>query len=238
MDVGEVKHRIMLAVLDEFFSIVVSHKVVIEKEEGFGRARELLAKIAEKEKPVFSDIVQAMNSYRDKWLDDEYLPKEFFRKLSHIDYRSCLDSGFSFSDRPEVFLEQFCDVYGSFAQSENDPKVDPAMMKTLYHAGQMIERLKHEGKEKSDKQSERGSRMSKKHIGEQAIYEAFYLVDWEGLKMIRIGELIRSYLLEREAKKPKSRQKKVYSGDYIAKKILPKDKKIKEILLREGILKK
>lgn len=238
MDVGEVKHRTMLAVMDELISLVVSSKVAVEKEQSFIRARELLLKITEKERPVFSDYFQAMMTYRDKWQNRDLLPNHPFSMVSHIDFEVCLDLGFKFSDNPEAFLVEFSSIYMAFARSESDPRVDPVMMKALLHAGKMIERLKHEGKEKSDKQSERGSRTSKKHIGEQAIYEAFYHVDWEGLKMIPIGELIRSYLLEREGKKPKSRQKKIYCAEYIGKKILPQDKKIKEILLREGILKK
>ena len=113
-----------------------------------------------------------------------------------------------------------------------------AKMKAIYAMGQAVSLLRDMGRTKSDFPSTMGKRPSKNHVGVQAVYEAFYHVDWECLKMIRIGELIESYLLEREEKKPKSRQKKVYCADYIAKKILPKDEEIKKILLREGILKK
>lgn len=113
-----------------------------------------------------------------------------------------------------------------------------AKMKGMYAMGQAVSLLRELGRTKSDLPSTMGKRPSKNHVGVQAVYEAFHYVEWEGRKMIHIGELIESYLLEREEKKPKSRQKKVYCADYIAKKILPKDEEIKKILLREGILKK
>lgn len=119
-----------------------------------------------------------------------------------------------------------------------DQKYRLAKIKSLYAMGKAVFLIDELGRARSDRQAERGSKDSKKHIEKQAVWEAFFRVEWEGLKISRIGEKIEKYLQEIEEGKPKSKQRKVYCGDYIAKKILPKDEKIKEILLREGILKK
>ena len=169
---------------------------------------------------------------RDFFLHDERAVSEFLDRASGPAY--------SFSEKPIDFIMETAVVKELFSQiGENgDPRLDVALMKWFLHDGMMIERLEHEGKRRSDNQSAYGAMLSKRHIGYQAVYEAFYQVDWEGVKaMMPIGHLIEKYLKDREEKKPKSRRKKIYCGDYIAKDILPKDEKIKKILLQEGILK-
>ena len=41
-------------------------------------------------------------------------------------------------------------------------------------------------------------------------------MDWEGLKIIRIGEKIEEFLQDQEDNKPKHRRRKVYCAKHIA----------------------
>jgi hypothetical protein len=117
------------------------------------------------------------------------------------------------------------------------PGLDLAREKALYACGKMVAMLEQAGRNASDGQSIRGKKLSNKHVGHDAVHKAFYLVEWEGLKSITpISAAIRGYLLEVEKAKPEHKRKVVYSEKQV-RSILPKDEKIKSILIAEGILK-
>jgi len=177
--------------------------------------------------------------------------------LLYIQEHDVLDPKFEFSEDIERFEEELVcllvlfyssvkeiidpatgrGAYPEFSREDNG-KFDLAIMKALFQAGKIIERLNQEGKARSDAQAEHGAKPSQKHIGYQAVHDAFYRVDLKGLKsLVEIGAKIKEHLQGIEDEKRVSKKKSVYCADYIGKYILPKDPNIKEILLREGILK-
>jgi len=177
--------------------------------------------------------------------------------LLYIQEHDVLDPKFEFSEDIEGLEEElvcllvlFCSsvkkiidpstgrgAYPEFSREDNG-KFDLAIMKALFQARKIIERLNQKGKAESDAQSKRGAKASGKHVGYQAVWDAFYRVDWKGLKSaVKVGGKIEGYLLEIQSKKPESRRKKIYCADYIGNTILPQDPEIKKILLREGVLK-
>lgn len=193
-------------------------------------------------KPTFSERKEMLDGLLSPWnIGDTYsligkdeplyleVETQFYAYSEHI-----------FSNDPHVFINEFYRLFIAFSivGEKHDPRGDLGLMKVLFHAGKMVERLNQEGVRMSDKQSEYGSGLSKVHVGYDAVFRAFYLAKWEGLKKITpISEKIRDYLLEAEKAKPKHKQKRVYCDKQI-RGILKRDRKIRETLIAEGILKK
>ena len=173
-----------------------------------------------------------------------------------------LNPKFEFSDNPEKFHSEIYDLAALYFNTisiqtappllqeqfyqkikcpkfppKDDPRFDLAIMKALFNAGKIIANERHEGTRLSDEQSRKGGKRSGNHVGWAAVFDAFYRVDRKGLTLPKIGKLIEDHLKEIEKKKPKHKQKTVYTYEHIYKKILKSDEKIKSILLKEGILK-
>jgi len=220
----------LYGVLEEFLSANLGLSLAEDGGHGWPEFSELLQeKKKAKRRPLHRDFSEMLKSGIAADILKERAPYIGDLCLNYKKDFDFFDVNFEFSDDREEFEEELhCFMYLLGALRElhipldeeaekrlkkdlprpGDARIDYAIMKSIFHSGKMIERFEHEGKERSDKQAQRGSKRSRKHIGYQEVYEAFHRVEWEGLKMIRIGELIESYLLEREERKPKSRRKK------------------------------
>ena len=189
------------------------------------------------EKIVVSPEKSSLDRYSINALTDQDIWNVW--KKGDASLRALTDPNFQFDEGSLMSDEvHFIAELYKAAGPEGDPEIDFAMMKVLFHAGKMIERQREEGRKTSDGQSKSGSKHSKNHVGVQAVFDAFYRVNLEGLKkMTPISVEIEKYLQAAEKSKPKNKQKKVYSDRYI-RSILIKDRKIRGTLIAEGILKK
>ncbi|NQT55746.1 MAG: hypothetical protein HQ551_05925 [Desulfobacteraceae bacterium] len=225
------KFYLLLDAIRELKDLTDAYNVAVKKKSLEGVPSGLFSHIVK-------DLRRLTESSRKK--EDVY---EFLRGLpvedEPGDIEWLLEPGVDFDDDPNQFIHEFFPILKmtAIAGDKPYPQLDLITVKAMLHAGKMIERLKAGGRKQSDAQSEHGSGLSKEHVGHDAVFRAFYLVEWGGKKITPISEEIRDYLLEAEKAKLKHKQKKIYSDKQI-RSILNKDRKIRETLIAEGILKK
>ena len=150
----------------------------------------------------------------------------------HFDFFS---GGFEFSEHPEEFqfeFETLLQIYshlvsdGSFETvfdgvpesyipklpQKDDPIVDYVLMRALYHAGKMVERLKKDGLKRSDIPTKAGRTKWKTKINKQDVIEEFYRMDTNGKSKNKICEEIRVAFIKRGKK-----ENEVYSTKQIGR---------------------
>lgn len=91
-----------------------------------------------------------------------------------------------------------------------------ASMKIIFHAGKMIERLKQEGKRRSDKPAEIGGMCRKGMVSYQDVRDALYKIHTKGMSNHRLCKEVREYIIEKESRRGE-RAKKVYSVKQIGR---------------------
>jgi len=137
----------------------------------------------------------------------------FFLKF---DQRIISEKGDLFRQRLVSETKRLKKEYGDLLLKLGDEGLIQVIMKFTFHAGKMIERLKQEGRKRSDTPSKIGSLPKKKSVSYQDVIEAFYQIDTKGKTNHAICQAIRESLLERESRKG-DKAKKVYSVKQIGR---------------------
>ena len=219
----------MYEALEELISVklglyIVSEKIVDPEIEHLARAMNI-------NRPVFSDYCEAAKPFQS------IIAVPFWRKLRildlAVDYKAkfdFFDEYFQFSDNPNdfeielsVFLLLFSRLTGddffpyAFMRRQkdltpelpdkDDLSVDLAVMKALFQAGKMIERLKYEGYVHSDSPTKAGRSSWKNKPKHQEVIETYHHIDTKGLrgkeaKLKAVREEFIRKELEKRGKKP------------------------------------
>jgi hypothetical protein len=99
-------------------------------------------------------------------------------------------------------------------------KINQTVMKGVFHAGKMIERVKLEGQKRSDRPAMIGRLPKKNMVSRQQVIDAFFRTDREGKSKHAICEAVRKYLIEKETGRG-TRAKEVYSVKQIGRILEP-----------------
>ncbi len=89
-----------------------------------------------------------------------------------------------------------------------DPRGDIALMKALFHAGGMIERLEQEGEKRSDIPTKAARSKWKGYIDEQIYFDLFYTDKVTGKTRNAMCDNIRKEALKHEQARPKAKKEK------------------------------
>lgn len=198
------------------------------------------AEYRELEQVAYSKELEPIRTALSEILDPAY---EF-----HVD--DTIESIGAFTEQMEALVSVwiFPPLWNDFVKHCND-QYFLAVMKALYISGKAVTYLQGYGRLRSDNPTNAGRTPSKKKIGYQAVYDAFYLIE-PGLKtMHAISKAVRRKLIEQEWEKRQKRvdmadtkekrrierqvnneiENFVYSREYIAK-LLIKDATLRELL--------
>ena len=132
-----------------------------------------------------------------------------FDLLAFSTTNEILDPDFEFSDHPHAFENEFYSLTGLLVHqqviallgNQTEEKkyagVDLAVMKAMLHAGQMIERLKHEGKIGSDIPTKGGRTSWKVKVDKQDVIDEYTRMGKSGKLPEAMAREIQDVLLER-----------------------------------------
>jgi len=226
-------------------SLLRSYQIAVEKK--FILLGTMLKEAGGFDHPVFSDYYAFLSNLDESTKDAEKIERlhdlplgilvekasnfVFNVSLSDLPNSDILDTflnpGFEFSDDPETFVSEFFAVLKFFLVIEegSDPRIDFAVMKALFHAGRIIERLEHEGKKRSDIPAKAGSSSWKKKVSKQEVIEMFYRVDTTGKSKNAICEAVQEALVIQEGKRG-GKKRDVYSVKQIGRILKEELKKI------------
>ncbi|MBC8461218.1 MAG: hypothetical protein H8D67_24805 [Deltaproteobacteria bacterium] len=198
------------------------------------------------DKAVFSDYCEFLKGF-DMWKTIvDRTPDLLSWTINHKGDFEFFDMDFEFSDNPGIFEFELhalvflfaCLITDGFISSpfgtaqedlslelpqKDDPRVDRALMKALFQAGKMIERSKHEGKQKSDIPTRGGSSPWKGYIDEQIYFNLFYSKS-KGETRNAVCENIRKEAIRQEQKRAEAKDeksKKVLSVKSIRERLKP-----------------
>jgi hypothetical protein len=96
----------------------------------------------------------------DAWIEND----EYLDKITAPDFQ------FNEESFPLIEFDVIVELYKAVGP-EGDPRVELAVMKALFHGGEIVERLKHEGQAKSDRPIKAGSHSWKKKPSHEDIVE-------------------------------------------------------------------
>jgi hypothetical protein len=206
-------------------SLIKAYKIAVENKDDF--MTPMLKKVIDP--PVFSNYYKHLNTFsgilEPREIEEIYdLDRTgFFSKiydLPHADKLDLIDSldldvyqnpDFEFSDNPVTFKDEF--LRACMFVSFGDPRLDFTVMKALFKAGKIIQRLEHEGKKRSDIPIKAGKSSWKNKVDKQAVHMAFHRLDpkeTKGKSKNAICEAVREALIYQEDKKGE-RKRDVYS---------------------------
>jgi hypothetical protein len=181
---------------------------------------------SKRQKPIFSNYLEAV---KNKQIDPEgvsCISKAMVNANDiaedHKKHFDPLDPDFQFEEDDLIKFElQFCVVailhsmardweintkYYKDLPKPDDPNLELAFLKAIFHAGKMIGKFRHKGIYSSDNTSKAGSSRWKGYVTEQEIFEAFYQIDTKGMKKNPICKEIKDYLTNREEKRAVKRR--------------------------------
>ena len=165
------------------------------------------------------DILRCFDEMSDLASDDFCNAQErrFASELKNSDFNldgpvfDMLQANFQFSDEYGAFFDELSLVLKLFAMRRREgPQVDFLAMRVLFHAGRILERLRVEGKNRSDRPTKAGSTKWKNKITPQEVIEELYRTDTNGKKKGPICREIRDAFIKRGKK-----EKDVYSTRHI-----------------------
>ena len=184
----------LMASTEELEHIVGDKYGSREKGFTFSLAHESLGK---------SDITDQMDRAVDAVLGPMELPDEYFRNLP------MLRENYEFSDDPEAFSGELTTVllYLKIMDGKEDPRMDFCLMRVLFHAGRVLERLEHEGKQRSDKPAKAGGSPSKGYVKDQVYFELFHS-EAKGTSKHAICEDVYRLAKEHESSRAEARKTK------------------------------
>lgn len=216
-------------------SAMRSYQIAVEKKSVLSNI--MLKEAGGFDHPVFSDFYTFLKNLDDCTIDAEKIENPdlplgilieknslFDANLSDLLNSEMLDTflnpEFEFSDNLETFVREFFTAtkFLLVIKEESDPRIDLAVMKALFHAGKMIERLEHEGKKRSDVPTKAGSKQHKGYVSIEDVIQAAKEVSKRAKTRRNIARIVRKRLIKNEEEK--ENPKKVYSIDHIRQKIL------------------